>query len=189
MRLFSVACEGRSRKRTSPPTGSILPPSTDEERPLRRQRDPRRSPRSSPPFGSKRRCVGRGGNRRCGRVHRCSCRHHHPLPRTKGTRRGPTRRILGGILSVFGVAAVDAAVVHEALQLPCPDFEDAVTAAAARNATCDLIVTRVRRVSADLLSDPLRRKPPSRSSSSRSAAPYLKITDPNSPKNSRQMNQ
>lgn len=53
-----------------------------------------------------------------------------------------TRRIVAGILSVFGVAAVDAAVVQEALQLPCPDFEDAVTAAAARNAACDLIVTR-----------------------------------------------
>ena len=53
-----------------------------------------------------------------------------------------TRRILSGILSVFGVATVDAAVVHEAIQLPCPDFEDAVTAAAARNAACDLIVTR-----------------------------------------------
>jgi predicted nucleic acid-binding protein len=52
------------------------------------------------------------------------------------------RRIMAAILRVFGVAAVDAAVVQEALQLPFPDFEDAVTAAAARLAGCECIVTR-----------------------------------------------
>lgn len=52
------------------------------------------------------------------------------------------RRILSAILSVFGVAAVDGAVIQEALQLPFSDFEDAVTAAAARSAACDCIVTR-----------------------------------------------
>jgi predicted nucleic acid-binding protein len=52
------------------------------------------------------------------------------------------RRIIAAILRVFGVAAVDAAVVQEALQLPLPDFEDAVTAAAARLAGCECIVTR-----------------------------------------------
>jgi predicted nucleic acid-binding protein len=52
------------------------------------------------------------------------------------------RRIIAAILRVFGVAAVDAAVVQEALQLPFPDFEDAVTAAAARLAGCECIVTR-----------------------------------------------
>jgi predicted nucleic acid-binding protein len=46
------------------------------------------------------------------------------------------------ILKVFGVAAVDTTVIQEALQLACPDFEDAVTAAAARLAHCDYIVTR-----------------------------------------------
>jgi predicted nucleic acid-binding protein len=46
------------------------------------------------------------------------------------------------ILRVFRVAAVDGAVVQEALQLPFSDFEDAVTAAAARLAGCDCIVTR-----------------------------------------------
>ena len=53
-----------------------------------------------------------------------------------------TKRILSAILRVFDVAPVDAAVIEEALQLSCPDFDDAVTAAAARLADCDFIVTR-----------------------------------------------
>ncbi len=53
-----------------------------------------------------------------------------------------TRRIISAILRVFGVAAVDGAVIQEALQLSFSDFEDAVTAAAARLAGCDYIVTR-----------------------------------------------
>jgi predicted nucleic acid-binding protein len=52
------------------------------------------------------------------------------------------RRIISAILRVFGVAAVDGAVVQEALQLSFCDFEDAVTAAAARCAGCECIVTR-----------------------------------------------
>ena len=52
------------------------------------------------------------------------------------------RGILSAILRVFGIAAVNSTVIQEALQLPCSDFEDAVTAAAARLATCDYIVTR-----------------------------------------------
>jgi predicted nucleic acid-binding protein len=57
---------------------------------------------------------------------------------------GPAKaeEILSAILRVFGIAAVDAAVIREALELRCPDFEDAVTAAAARRAGCDHIVTR-----------------------------------------------
>jgi predicted nucleic acid-binding protein len=55
---------------------------------------------------------------------------------------GKARRILSSILRVFGVAAIDDAVVQEALQLPFSDFEDAVTAAAARLAGCECIVTR-----------------------------------------------
>jgi predicted nucleic acid-binding protein len=51
-------------------------------------------------------------------------------------------RTISAILSVFGVAAVDGAVIQEALQLPISDFEDAVTAAAARLAGCECIVTR-----------------------------------------------
>ena len=52
------------------------------------------------------------------------------------------KRIISAILRVFGVATVDGAVVQEALQLPFSDFEDAVTAAAARLAGCECIVTR-----------------------------------------------
>ena len=52
------------------------------------------------------------------------------------------RAIIAAILRVFVVASVDSGVIQEALQLPCPDFEDAVTAAAARLERCDYIVTR-----------------------------------------------
>lgn len=55
---------------------------------------------------------------------------------------GRAKRIVSAILRVFRVAAVDGAVVEEALQMPFPDFEDAVTAAAARLAGCEYIVTR-----------------------------------------------
>ena len=46
------------------------------------------------------------------------------------------------LLSVFDVAAVDKAVLADAVRLGWPDFEDAVTAAAARRSRCDVIVTR-----------------------------------------------
>jgi predicted nucleic acid-binding protein len=52
------------------------------------------------------------------------------------------KRTVTAILRVFGVAAVDREVIEEALQLPNSDFEDAVTAAAARLAGCEFIVTR-----------------------------------------------
>ncbi len=52
------------------------------------------------------------------------------------------RRIISSMLVVFSVAPVDGAVVREALQLSFADFEDAVTASAARFAACDCIVTR-----------------------------------------------
>ena len=52
------------------------------------------------------------------------------------------RRIVSAILRVFAIAAVDGAVVEEALHLPFSDFEDAVTAVAARVAGCACIVTR-----------------------------------------------
>jgi predicted nucleic acid-binding protein len=51
-------------------------------------------------------------------------------------------RIVSAILRVFGIPAVDDAVIQEALLLPVSDFEDAVTAAAARSAGCQFIVTR-----------------------------------------------
>ncbi len=51
-------------------------------------------------------------------------------------------QVLAAMLRAFDVAAVDNAVIEEALQLPFSDFEDAVTAAAARLAGCECIVTR-----------------------------------------------
>ncbi len=65
---------------------------------------------------------------------------HYLVRKEKGNVKA--RRIVSAILRVFGVAAVDGAVIQEALQLPLSDFEDAVTAAAARLGGCECIVTR-----------------------------------------------
>ena len=46
------------------------------------------------------------------------------------------------LLTVFDVAPIDEAVLRAALALEWPDFEDAVTAAGARRAKCDAVVTR-----------------------------------------------
>lgn len=46
------------------------------------------------------------------------------------------------LVSVFGVAAVDDAVIRRALVLGWPDFEDAAGAAAAEASGCEAIVTR-----------------------------------------------
>jgi predicted nucleic acid-binding protein len=46
------------------------------------------------------------------------------------------------LISVFGVAPVNEAVVRRALAFAWPDFEDAVCAAAAEASGCDAIVTR-----------------------------------------------
>ena len=65
---------------------------------------------------------------------------HYLVRKERGAAKA--KRILSAILRVFGVAAVDGSVMNEALQLSCSDFEDAVTAAAARRSGCDCIVTR-----------------------------------------------
>ena len=52
------------------------------------------------------------------------------------------RRLIAIILRVFRVAPVDGVVIEEALRLPIADFEDAVTAAAARGSECEYVVTR-----------------------------------------------
>jgi predicted nucleic acid-binding protein len=46
------------------------------------------------------------------------------------------------LLSVFEVAPVDEAVLRSAVALKWKDFEDAVTAAGARRAKCDAVITR-----------------------------------------------
>jgi predicted nucleic acid-binding protein len=60
----------------------------------------------------------------------------------KETGTARARRLVSAILEVFGVAAVDGAVIQEALHLSFADFEDAVTAAAAQSSACECIVTR-----------------------------------------------
>jgi predicted nucleic acid-binding protein len=60
----------------------------------------------------------------------------------KETGAAKARGIISAILRVFGIAPVNSTVIQEALQLSCSDFEDAVTAAAARQSNCDYIVTR-----------------------------------------------
>jgi len=52
------------------------------------------------------------------------------------------RETTESLLDVFGVAVVDDGVLRAALALGWKDFEDAVTAAAARRAKCDALVTR-----------------------------------------------
>jgi predicted nucleic acid-binding protein len=46
------------------------------------------------------------------------------------------------LLSVFEVAPVDEAVLRSAVALEWKDFEDAVTAAGAKRAKCDAVITR-----------------------------------------------
>jgi predicted nucleic acid-binding protein len=62
------------------------------------------------------------------------------LSRAKGP--ASARRAVGDLLAVFRVATVDQAILQRALTLAWADFEDAVCAAAAEAAGCDLIVTR-----------------------------------------------
>lgn len=57
-----------------------------------------------------------------------------------GTRRA--RRVITSLLQVFRIAPIDEVVLRNALDHEGSDFEDAVTAAAARSSKCDAIVTR-----------------------------------------------
>jgi predicted nucleic acid-binding protein len=52
------------------------------------------------------------------------------------------KQLVSLLLVVFRVAAVDGAVIEQALRLPMADFEDAVTVAAAMASGCEFIVTR-----------------------------------------------
>jgi predicted nucleic acid-binding protein len=53
-----------------------------------------------------------------------------------------TKAGVADLLRMFEIAAVNRTVLEDALTYSCPDFEDAVTAAAAYAAGCDFIVTR-----------------------------------------------
>jgi predicted nucleic acid-binding protein len=65
---------------------------------------------------------------------------HYLNARSVGTRMA--NETTEAILSVFGVAPIDEAVLRSASSLNWQDFEDAVTAAGARRAKCDAVVTR-----------------------------------------------
>ncbi len=65
---------------------------------------------------------------------------HYLVRREAGNTKA--NRVISAILRVFRVATVNTEVLQEALQSSLLDFEDAVTAAAARSAGCDYIVTR-----------------------------------------------
>lgn len=65
---------------------------------------------------------------------------HYLIRKEKGASRA--KQAISAILNVFEVAAVDGAVLQEALQLTFSDFEDGVTAAAAKQAGCECVVTR-----------------------------------------------
>lgn len=65
---------------------------------------------------------------------------HYLNARAVGVRMA--REATDALLSVFEVASVDDAVLHAALALSWHDFEDAVTAAAAKRAKCQALVTR-----------------------------------------------
>lgn len=64
------------------------------------------------------------------------------LVRTNVRNEATARRAMASLLRVFKVALVDDRVIQTALSMNSPDFEDAVSAAAALAAGCELIVTR-----------------------------------------------
>jgi predicted nucleic acid-binding protein len=68
------------------------------------------------------------------------------------------RETTEALLGVFEVAGVDAPVIGAAVGLGWADFEDAVTAAAARRVKCDAVVTRNPR---DFVRSPVRVLTPS----------------------------
>jgi len=65
---------------------------------------------------------------------------HYLAARSGGREFGD--RCVADVLSVFSVAPIDASVLAKALDLGWDDFEDAVCAAAASSAGCDMIATR-----------------------------------------------
>ena len=65
---------------------------------------------------------------------------HYLVQKDRGAAKA--RAIITAILKVFAVAAVDGPVLREALDLPCPDLENAVSASAARFGGCDYVITR-----------------------------------------------
>jgi predicted nucleic acid-binding protein len=95
---------------------------------------------------------------------------HYLNAREAGAR--TARDTTEALMSVFEVAALDGAVLNAALALGFRDFEDAVTAAAARRAKCDAIVTRNPK---DFKGSPVKVLTPAE------AAAWLDLTEPLAP--------
>lgn len=80
-----------------------------------------------------------------GRAEGCTSAHAittiHHIARKGATAERATETVKL-ILEALEVAGVSGEVIHRAIELDWPDFEDAVTASAALEAGCDLIVTR-----------------------------------------------
>lgn len=75
----------------------------------------------------------------CASAHAITTIHYIARKATTAERASGTVRL---ILELLEVASVSGDVIHRAIELDWPDFEDAVTASAALEAGCDLIVTR-----------------------------------------------
>jgi len=69
-----------------------------------------------------------------------------------------TRRALGRLLKVLSVVPASGAVLVEALDFDCDDYEDVVTFVSAAKSKCDLILTRNV---ADFAKSPVRAMTPS----------------------------
>jgi predicted nucleic acid-binding protein len=65
---------------------------------------------------------------------------HYLAQKQLGSRRA--KRVITSLLQVFEVATVDGSVLRDALQNEAPDFEDAVSEAAAQATGCEAIITR-----------------------------------------------
>lgn len=70
----------------------------------------------------------------------CLTTLHYLATRSGGRQFGD--ECVAGVLSVFGVAAVDGDVLRQAMAMGWADFEDAVCAAAAAVAGCQAVATR-----------------------------------------------
>jgi len=75
-------------------------------------------------------------------VAHCVTTLHYLACRSRGRTFGD--ECVASVLTVFGVASVDAAVLQVALAMGWPDFEDAVCASAGQAAGCHAIATRDR---------------------------------------------
>jgi hypothetical protein len=61
---------------------------------------------------------------------------------TRGTSKSQSGEVMRWLLETFEITVCDKALLREALSIPMPDYEDAVTALAAERSACSCVVTR-----------------------------------------------